>query len=92
MLLRAKAESSFEEVLARIASERRDITAWEGECLRAALVMMAMDDYRAAKQALRACSGASGQLAGAKCALGIEDFSGCLAVLKGMAYRPAITH
>ena len=90
MLLRAQAESYFEEVLARIADDGRGVTAWEGDCLRAALVMMAMDDYGSAKVALQTCEGGPRRLAQAKCTWKIEDFCNCLAMLKGLAGKPAI--
>lgn len=48
-------ESSFETLLDRIAAEDRDPNAWESQCLSAALIMMANDDYDGAAAAIETC-------------------------------------
>ena len=73
---------AFEKVLDKACAERRQLDAWECECLRAALVMMAMNDNVSAQFAIegseRAPPGVDVNLQPTST---IEDMRACLAML-----------
>jgi hypothetical protein len=82
MQLRRRVELAFEKKLGRIASGGEEITAWEAECLRAALMLLAMRDYAGACEAIKACKRSLADRAAASTAWTLDDFRNCLALLK----------
>lgn len=72
----------FERTLASIAAQGREADAWEVECLRAALIMMAAGHDDDAERALEICQqGVSNGRSSTKPTLTIEDFRHCLTML-----------
>lgn len=53
---REAARKAFEKVLDQVSTEKRELNAWEGECLRAALIMMVMNDHSGALRAIESCA------------------------------------
>ena len=76
------ARKAFERVLEKASAEKRELDAWECEYLRAALIMMAMNDDARAEQTIERCRRAS-PLVGAnlQTTCTIEDMRACLAML-----------
>lgn len=76
------ARKAFEQVLDKVRAERRQLDAWECECLRAALVMMAMNDNAAAQLAIQGSERAPpGVDVNLQPTSTIEDMRACLAML-----------
>lgn len=74
---------AFEKVLDKASAEKRQLDAWESECLRAALLMMAMNDQAAAQRAIQRCAHAPpGINVNLQPTFSIEDMRACLAVLR----------
>jgi hypothetical protein len=61
--IRTAAESIFEKVPDNASPEKRELGACASECLRTALIMMAMKDYAGAQEAILRCGRASRLLA-----------------------------
>lgn len=77
------AEQAVVAMLNGITAENREPTAWEGECLRATLIMMAIDDYPRAGSiidVLGARPSACPTLPASQ--LTTEDVRACLAMLR----------
>ncbi len=75
-------ELSFETMLDKIAAEDRDLNAWESQCLSAALIMMADDDYDGAAGAIEACERGPRDYPDPNRALMIEDMRALYTMLK----------
>jgi len=74
---------AFEKVLDKASAEKRQLDAWESECLRAALLMVAMNDQAAAQQAIQRCAHAPpGINVNLQPTFSIEDMRVCLVVLQ----------
>lgn len=76
-------EFAFEALLDRIAADGRDLNAWEGRCLRAALIMMADNDYDSAAAAIEACQRYPRHCPGPSSDLMIDDMRALYSMLKG---------
>ena len=74
---------AFQKVLDKATAEKRQLDAWECECLRAALLMMAMNDEAAALQAIERCARAPpGVDVHLQPTFTIEEMRACLAMLE----------
>ena len=79
---REAARNAFEKALDKASAEKRQLDAWEGECLRAALLMMVMNDHGVALQAIENCGRVpSGFDVNLRPTFTIEDMRTCLAML-----------
>ncbi len=74
---------AFEKVLDEASADNRQLDAWQCECLRAALLMMAINDDAVAQLAIRGSGSAPpGADTSHQSAFTIEDMRRCLAVLE----------
>lgn len=79
---------AFEKVLDKASADNRQLDDWQCECLRAALLMMAINDDAVAQLAIQKSGSAPpGTGTGHQPAFTIEDMRRCLAVLENNVWH-----
>ena len=82
------ATRAFEKVLDKARADNRQLDEWQCQCLRAALLMMAINDDDVAQMAIQgSVSAPPGVGTGHQHAFTIEDMRSCLAVLESNVWH-----